>query len=411
MERRRSLSNQEKFELLKMYYKDGITDFTGTKFEGYNVLSIRANLRVKYNNRKLKMDPELLKKFEGEYFLQRERRTRTTDEEKYEFLMKFYEKNPDTVRSTYSFTEKYEDGKKVKEYAKHLQVKHNKGKDVLTQEQIENLLTKNFLQYSPSEKEEIAQKYCISVRWIDDIQEKFGLIENFEDAIKKDIEMLNYLSLNDRFIWKGKEDATEEEKLAYFRLVESTFRLKVPNLKCLVVDPELIDEKLETLLWREKSCIKKIFGLENGKPKNLSEVAREFEVSPERIRQIKVRALIKLRNPSRRQEVKEDMLSYNLKDNMDEKKELEEKIESLESKKEDYAEILKQDDIDEEIRELRRLKSIHTLHLSVRTSNCLKRAGIETIEDLTKYSVDDMQKIRNLTKSSFEELLRKTERL
>ena len=51
--------------------------------------------------------------------------------------------------------------------------------------------------------------------------------------------------------------------------------------------------------------------------------------------------------------------------------------------------------------------SIEELELSVRSFNCLKRAGIATVEDLTKKTESDMMKVRNLGKKSFDEVVAK----
>ena len=51
--------------------------------------------------------------------------------------------------------------------------------------------------------------------------------------------------------------------------------------------------------------------------------------------------------------------------------------------------------------------SIEDMDLSVRSYNCLKRAGIHTIEDLTKKSEDDMLKVRNLGRKSLDEVIAK----
>jgi len=51
--------------------------------------------------------------------------------------------------------------------------------------------------------------------------------------------------------------------------------------------------------------------------------------------------------------------------------------------------------------------SIEDLELSVRPLNCLKRAGIFTIEDLLKLTEDDMLKVKNLGKKSLEEVMEK----
>ncbi len=51
--------------------------------------------------------------------------------------------------------------------------------------------------------------------------------------------------------------------------------------------------------------------------------------------------------------------------------------------------------------------SVEDLDLSVRSYNCLKRAGIHTVEDLTKKSEEDMLKVRNLGRKSLEEVINK----
>lgn len=55
--------------------------------------------------------------------------------------------------------------------------------------------------------------------------------------------------------------------------------------------------------------------------------------------------------------------------------------------------------------------SIEDMDLSVRSYNCLKRANINTVSDLTKKSKDDMLKVRNLGLKSLEEVIKKLESL
>ncbi len=54
---------------------------------------------------------------------------------------------------------------------------------------------------------------------------------------------------------------------------------------------------------------------------------------------------------------------------------------------------------------------IEELDLSVRSFNCLKRAGINTVEDLTNKTEEDMMKVRNLGLKSLEEVIQKLESL
>ena len=51
--------------------------------------------------------------------------------------------------------------------------------------------------------------------------------------------------------------------------------------------------------------------------------------------------------------------------------------------------------------------TIEDLDMSVRSFNCLKRAGIDTVEDLTNRTEEDMIKVRNLGKKSLEEVINK----
>ena len=55
--------------------------------------------------------------------------------------------------------------------------------------------------------------------------------------------------------------------------------------------------------------------------------------------------------------------------------------------------------------------SIDELELSVRSYNCLKRAGINTVEELCNKTSDDMMKVRNLGRKSLEEVLAKLKEL
>ena len=55
--------------------------------------------------------------------------------------------------------------------------------------------------------------------------------------------------------------------------------------------------------------------------------------------------------------------------------------------------------------------TIEELDLSVRSFNCLKRAGINTVDDLINKSEEEMMKVRNLGKKSFDEVKEKLKTL
>ena len=67
----------------------------------------------------------------------------------------------------------------------------------------------------------------------------------------------------------------------------------------------------------------------------------------------------------------------------------------------------KEEDQKEKVLEM----TIEELDLSVRSYNCLKRAGINTVEDLTNKSEEEMMKVRNLGRKSLDEVLGKLEDL
>lgn len=67
----------------------------------------------------------------------------------------------------------------------------------------------------------------------------------------------------------------------------------------------------------------------------------------------------------------------------------------------------KEEDKKEKVLEM----TIEELDLSVRSYNCLKRAGINTVQELTERSMDDMMKVRNLGKKSLEEVEQKLQAL
>ena len=68
---------------------------------------------------------------------------------------------------------------------------------------------------------------------------------------------------------------------------------------------EQLGEVLSTLTSREEKVLRLRFGLEDGRPRTLEEVGKEFDVTRERIRQIEAKALRKLRHPSRSKKLKD----------------------------------------------------------------------------------------------------------
>lgn len=68
---------------------------------------------------------------------------------------------------------------------------------------------------------------------------------------------------------------------------------------------DALQKVLETLSPRERKVLTMRFGLEDGKPKTLEEVGKEFKVTRERIRQIEAKAIRKLKHPTRARKLKD----------------------------------------------------------------------------------------------------------
>ncbi len=86
---------------------------------------------------------------------------------------------------------------------------------------------------------------------------------------------------------------------------------------------------------------------------------------------------------------------------------LEVMVELSEKVKEEEYMIEREDEQNSQILEMQ----IEDLDLSVRSYNCLKRAGINTVEELTQKSEEDMMKVRNLGKKSLKEVKQKLDEL
>lgn len=122
-------------------------------------------------------------------------------------------------------------------------------------------------------------------------------------------------------------DMTEEKVMEIMQIAREPASLETPigeeddsNLGDFVADSNVvtpegnvesvmlrqhIDTLLKDLKDRERQVIVLRFGLEDGHPRTLEEVGKEFNVTRERIRQIEAKALRKLRNPVRSKRIKD----------------------------------------------------------------------------------------------------------
>lgn len=179
---------------------------------------------------------------------------------------------------------------------------------------------------------------------------------------------------------------------------------------------ETLDFILTTSLNnREQLVIDHRFGFNNNDKKTLDETGELLGVKRERIRQIEAKAIRKLRNPKVTKILRVGLMKYNADQQLEE-------LEKLQLKKEfenNYNKQLEEMKRDKnptdqtEISDLLLLNyilveaeniNIGDLDMLVRTYNGIKRAGIKNLEDLLLKTDEDIMKIRNIGKRSFEEL-------
>jgi RNA polymerase primary sigma factor len=99
----------------------------------------------------------------------------------------------------------------------------------------------------------------------------------------------------------------EEEDSQLGDFIEDASAVAPPDAASDSMLREQLEQVLDGLADRERKVIKFRFGLEDGHPRTLEEVGREFGVTRERIRQIESKTLAKLRHPSRSGKLKDYM--------------------------------------------------------------------------------------------------------
>ncbi|MCL2889319.1 MAG: RNA polymerase sigma factor RpoD [Eggerthellaceae bacterium] len=97
----------------------------------------------------------------------------------------------------------------------------------------------------------------------------------------------------------------EEEDSQLGDFIEDDAAIVPPDAASLSMLQEQLTKVLDGLAERERKVIALRFGLEDGHPRTLEEVGREFGVTRERIRQIESKTLAKLRHPSRSSKLKD----------------------------------------------------------------------------------------------------------
>lgn len=190
-------------------------------------------------------------------------------------------------------------------------------------------------------------------------------------------------------------------------------------------DPDLIieDETLELLAPRVDYVLKYMLTEQEAAVivrrfkdhLKLSDIGKELDVTKERVRQIEEKALRKLRHPNRLRKINAG-INYDAKINeLQEKvenkeKELASKLHLLRIKIEKMNTILQEAGYKLKLDTPEDNASIELLNLSIRSYNCLKRAGINTIKELTLKTKEDLKEVRNLGSKGIEEIIEKLEK-
>ena len=97
----------------------------------------------------------------------------------------------------------------------------------------------------------------------------------------------------------------EEEDSQLGDFIEDSEAVVPPEAASFSMLQEQLGKVLDSLSERERKVIELRFGLDDGHPRTLEEVGREFGVTRERIRQIESKTLCKLRHPSRSSRLKD----------------------------------------------------------------------------------------------------------
>lgn len=292
------LSNEEKLELMLEYTRvTGEKIKAHTEYKGYQIGHIRNNLRQAYFNGTLKMDEALLKRFieNGIINEKKERKKKATTKEKYDFLMKLAGKSESAIQKA-----TMENGLPFTTVRNSLQAKYNNGELDLTEEQIANLMSAGFLNYSKEEQAEAMRKYGIPARYVQDAVRKYGSYEEF--LIKYKNKEVDYTFGDDIFsgarcVVLSEENVPAIQKLAYYNLIK-VLRENVHGEPLAYIDIDELENVLaEHLSIRENQIIKLRFEFD-GKRHSLEDCVKILGITLTKVRQIEQSAMSKLLSSS-----------------------------------------------------------------------------------------------------------------
>lgn len=180
------------------------------------------------------------------------------------------------------------------------------------------------------------------------------------------------------------------------------------------ISPESIEEHIEeNFLWIIKKrlneqCQKVMYERIINK-RTLRAIGKLLNISQERVRQIEAKSIRKLKYMRGYLVLGEKINNY-YKEIEDLERDLQRKVYSI---KINIEKLQKQELTEEEVKEIVKKDfnmPIEELDLSVRSYNCLKRSGMQTIRDLIETSDEQLIRIRNMGRKSFKEIKEKLEK-
>ena len=453
LSKRRSITLEQKIEIFEEFMQTGEELVGNTTFEGYPIGKWAIQIRNKINRMndgkdkrgKINITEEQLEKLESMGIL--ERQFDSTIDEKIDSLVEWRRKYPkikiipiatdkelrEYAKTDEEFNQIQEEYEKMQRYYEYVRYRKYKGK--LNEEQMsrgKEGKVGGIFGY-PTKIEELAKKYGIPEKDMDYLLTKFGTLDNFYEMHNK----YGIIGELDRIIIKDIIDVDDNSNRGYDSLWHCILGRHEKG-KIFYSSGEMKKVINERLTEKEKYVLERRFGLvDDTEPRTLETVGKEMHVMRERIRQIEAKALRKLRSNLEKmsrytfdfspefitdeermqiEKIKKDIRLQNgdLSENLGKLKEIERKIEEkIEKANEELTQRIltgqhpteehKKTDSDLESDELK----IENFDFSIRALNCLKRAGINSLGDLANMTEEQLRKVKNLGKVSFEEIVAK----
>ena len=348
-----------------------------------------------------------------------------------------------------SFNEILKEYKTIQRYYDYVCIRHGKGK--LTEPQINKCKEANIGERFgvPDDILDFSKKHNIELEVVMDVYKEFGSYDNFISLYKEgklsDVQMKRY---NNSLINNIIDVDFSPNSENYLELLNDIVGGGIADNNNLnIFSSKAIDRALQNLDEMDQEIIRERYGLIDGKTKTLEEIGSKFNVSRNAIRQRETKQLRHFRHPNKLnrfrainvEELVEDKYLYDA-----DKKELQELIDDFwkselsfrhsrsidnylgEDELNKFTEriynldIIRQKwrlDEDKDKKVMERVSEqgleviedpsrihITDLNFSVRTFNCLNRAGIITLEDLSNKTYEEIKELRNLGLRSEKEI-------